>query len=67
MALLLRSTQAGLHPKTGYSALKRAVELGLVVSDFDDSWTIRRRTLRLTEKGKLIASHLKVINDILSE
>ena len=58
---------AGLHPKTGYSALKRAIELGLVISDFDDSWTIRRRTLQLTEKGKRVASHLKEVNDILSE
>ena len=58
---------AGINPGTGYTALKKAIELGLVISDFDDSWTIRRRTLQLTEKGKRVASHLKEMNDILSE
>jgi DNA-binding PadR family transcriptional regulator len=59
--------RANIHPATGFPALKKAIALGLVTSDYDDSYSNRRRNVQLTEKGKRIAKLLKEINDILSE
>ena len=58
---------AGIHPGTGFPALRKAIELGLMTSDYDDALSIRRRIIQLTDKGRRVAKHLKEINDILAE
>ena len=57
---------AGIHPGTGFPALRKAIELGLMTSDYDDTLSNRRRMVQLTDKRRRVAKHLNDINDILS-
>ena len=56
-----------MHPNTGYKAVKRAIEPGLVISDFDDSSSFRKRAILLTAMGRRAVFNLKEINDIPSD
>lgn len=57
---------AGIHPGTGFPALRKAIELGLMTSDYGDTLSNRRRMVQLTDKRRRVAKHLKDINNILS-
>ena len=54
-----------LYPTSLYPAIKHAEDLGIISVRIDTSTYPRKKMIKLTEKGLVIADHLEKINSIL--
>ncbi|MBX8636427.1 MAG: hypothetical protein KIS30_09325 [Thermoplasmata archaeon] len=57
---------SNINPNVAYTSVRKATDLHLITSDYDGGSFQRIRMLKLTDKGRKIAGHLSVINDILA-
>ena len=58
---------SNINANVAYASVRKATEMKLITSDFDEKSERRVRRLELTEKGRKIAKLLSEVNDILNK
>ncbi len=58
---------SNINTNVAYTSVRKATELKLITSDYDEMSDRRLRKLKLTEKGRKMAKLLSEVNDILSK
>ena len=58
---------SNINANVAYTSVRKATELKLITSDYDEMSDRRLRRLELTEKGRKIAKLLSEVNDLLSK
>lgn len=59
--------RTNIQPNVAYIAVRKATEMKLITSTYDEVSNYRVRMLRLTDKGRRVANCLNELNDMLSE
>lgn len=58
---------SNINANVAYVSVRKATEMKLITSDYDEKSDRRLRRLELTEKGRKIAKLLSEVNDILNK